>query len=141
MRFKTIAFILALSIAAWAQTSNPAAQADSGQSPAQAPKASCACCDKTTNAKDASNCCAHDGKNGASCARKGVKSCCGKNAKSCTRNDKDKIASCCGDSCMKDKNVVKSCCEKCTKDGQNACSCAAKAEQSAKNCCSRPHAS
>jgi hypothetical protein len=135
MRYKTIALMLALTFAAWAQTTN------SNPQPNSAPeKAKCACCDKTANAKDGQSCARHktqsaDGKQIVSCCGdKNGKSCCAKDAK-CMKGDK---TACCSD-CNKDSkdNVASSCCKSdCGKDcGKNCCS--DNSEKASKSCCRR----
>jgi hypothetical protein len=137
MRYKTIALMLALTFAAWAQTAN------SNPQPNSAPeKAKCSCCDKTAaaNAKDGQSCARHrtqsaDGKQIVSCCGdKNGKSCCAKDAK-CMKGDK---TACCSD-CNKDSkdNVTSSCCKSdCGKDcGKNCRS--DKSEKASKSCCRR----
>jgi hypothetical protein len=119
MKYRMITLILALSVAAWAQTASQ--NATPQQSTASSPKAECACCDKA-DVKDAHSCCAHhnmsakDGKEAMSCGGKDAKPCCsGKDGMSCKRADKDKTAASCGD-CV--KSHEKDCCAT-AKNGDN----------------------
>jgi hypothetical protein len=104
MKLKLMAFILALTVASWAQTATQNTASPVSQEMA-APQAG-AHCDRT--AKDGQSCC-HD-KTMACCGGTGEKACTGgKNATSCMKGDKDKAASC-GDCCGKDKDHMKNCC-------------------------------
>ena len=118
MKYKMAALILALTVAAWAQTTPTTPH----QSTVPADKAKCACCDKMapTDTKDAHASCARNMK--ASADGKDMGSCCGgKDAKSCMKGDKDKTASA-------------QCGEKCSKQCEKGC-CSKKNETTAKNCC------
>jgi hypothetical protein len=131
MRYKTIALMLALTFAAWAQTANSNPQPNSTPE-----KAKCGCCDKTAaaNARDGQSCARHrtqsaNGKQIVSCCGdKNGKSCCAKDAK-CMKGDK---TACCSD-CNKDSkdNVASSCCK--SDCGKNCCS--DKSEKASKGCC------
>lgn len=128
MKHKIFAFILAMTVASFAQTATqPAASAPT---PGTENKAKCACCEKTASAKDGQSMCMRHGngeaKDMASCC-KGMEgaSCCGKDAKSCMRGEK-KGASCCKDGCDgKDKaaccerKAAKSCCKGCCGSSKN----------------------
>lgn len=132
MKYKMMAFILALTVMTWAQTATPAAPSAPQQDNAPATKDKCPCCDKMAgNAKDAHASCMHrDIKAGDN---KEKESCCGgKDAMSCMKGDKDKAAaSSCGDNCCKDKGAAACCGGKdCGKD-----CCAKKTGKTAKHCC------
>lgn len=131
MKYKTIVLMLALTVAAWAQTatSNPPASTTPE-------KTKCACCDKSATT-DGQSCARQmakstDGKQAASCCDNGSKSCCAMNAKCmknskscCSGADKGKTAaSCCGSECA--KSCGKGCCSGKT---QKAGSCCHKALQ------------
>jgi len=127
MRHKMLALILALTLASWAQTTTPT----NPQQSTPSEKAKCSCCDKmaASDAKDAPACCARhsgqsaDAKETASCCSgKDEKSCCaGKDAKSCMKSD-TAGASCCKESCGKDKMAANCCGEKCGKEcGKGSC--------------------
>jgi hypothetical protein len=110
MRYKTIALMLSLAVATWAQTAGSNPQANT--TPTE--KTKCACCDKTSapGARDGQSCARHmmqssDGKQTASCCGKNGKSCCGKDAQ-CMKGDKP----CCSD-CSNDKTASSCCGTKC----------------------------
>jgi len=126
MRYKMLALILALTVPSWAQTATPEAPSAPQQSTVPADKAKCSCCAKmaATDTKDAAACCSHhdmksEAGKGMSCSGMGKDaSCCGgKDAKSCAKNAKDKTASCCKDSCSKDKTASACCGGNCGKEG------------------------
>jgi hypothetical protein len=105
VKYKMLAFILALSVTCWAQTTTPSQTPDPGKTPATA--AECACCAKTASAdQKEGHACMHDktsakdAKETASCpSGKDAASCCsGKDRKSCARNDKT-APGCCGSKC------------------------------------------
>lgn len=145
MKPKMLAFILALTVASWAQTATQATPATPQQSTAPAEKAKCSCCDKmaASNSNDAHACCARhksDAKETASCCNgKDAKSCCaGKDAKSCMKDEKT-ASSCCRD-CDKDKTVANGG-EKCAKECANGCCKEKKVEAAAHNCCDHDQSS
>lgn len=127
MRYKTIALMLALTVATWAQTASPNPQTSTAPE-----KTKCACCDKTANA-DGQSCARHmaksaDGKPMASCCdEKNGKSCCGKDAQCmkegkgcCSGASQDKTAeSHCGSDCA--KSCGKACCSGETQKGSTSC--------------------
>lgn len=103
MRYKLFAFVLALTIASWAQTSTPSQAPDSGKTSAT-DNAGVGCCSKMGSAdhasKDGHSCMQHeastkDGKEAASCCSgKDAASCCGeKDGKSCAQDDKSSASS------------------------------------------------
>ncbi len=129
MKLKSIAFLLTLAVASWAQTGT---QTSPQQSTASGEKTAGACCDKGASAesKDAHACCAHhnmaakDGKESSCCAGtdqcKGKASCCsGKDAASCARSKNQTASACCGS-------------EKCGKECKKGC-CNKKPETTARN--------
>ena len=141
MKFKLTAFILALTIASWAQT---ASQNTPSPAPPEnaAPQAKASCCHKTDSAKEgqscprhkmaakdekskdekAMSCCAGE-KPAACCGEEQAAACCnGKEAKSCMKGDKDKAASC-GDCCAKDKDHEKGCCASHKEGDKTAMNC------------------
>jgi len=127
MRYKMLAFILALTVASWAQTTTPSQTPDSGKTTAA--DGSCGdCCAKMVSAdhKDGHSCMHHassakNAKETASCcANKDSVSCCaGKDGKSCAKDDKTS-ASCCGGKPSKD---------------QTGCCSGNESKTTAKNCC------
>lgn len=143
MKPKLLTLFIALTVAAWAQTSVPAAPLPT----APTEKAKCPCCEKmaSADAKDvASRCAQHDmqskdGKEAESCC--GGKMAGGKDGMACMRNAKDKAASCCKENCGKecakgkdkDKAASSGCGGSCCKDG-NAC-CGSRSDKSAQACC------
>lgn len=93
MRVRSIALILILSLAAWAQNAAPSA-ADKTGNPE---KPACACCDKTAaGAHDCADCC-KDGKCNSDAK------CC-KDAKMCAHKSGDKASCCAG------KDAAAGCC-------------------------------
>ncbi len=124
MKFKLTAFILALTVASWAQTAtqNPPAPAPQENAAPQAK----AHCEKMASAKEGKSCCRHemagmDDKAMSCCAGEKAAACCGgKDAKSCMKGDKDKAASC-GDCCAKDNE--KGCCASQKKDDKTSMNC------------------
>lgn len=131
VKYKTLALILALTVASWAQTSSQTTPSTPQQSAVPTDKAKCACCDKmaSADAKDAAACCAHQDTSA-------------KGAMSCMRTNKNKAAaSCCKESCgkgscTKDKTSAACCAGKCGKDGK-ACCAGIKADKTAKSCCQK----
>jgi len=122
MNFRLLAFLLALSVSAWAQT---AAQNAPGQSAHQAPKVQCACCEKAA-AETASACRHHakgkDDKDAAGCCGgKEGSSCCGK-AMQCGKSEAAKTGSCCAD---------KACCG----EGKSCCGKSTEGEKTSMKCC------
>jgi hypothetical protein len=103
MRYKTLAFILALTIASWAQTTTPSQTPDSGKTTAAAGPCGDGCAKMASaDHKDGHSCMHHaasakDAKETASCGSgKDAASCsAGKDGKSCAKDDKTS-ASCCG---------------------------------------------
>ena len=107
VKYKLIAFVLALTVMSWAQSTTPTQTPAPEQKSAPADaKATCPCCDKMASAdhKDA-HACMHpkatsaDGKDAMSCCAgkdaTGAASCCGgKDGKSCSKGDKESAASC-----------------------------------------------
>lgn len=145
MKYKLIAFLLALTVASWGQT---ASQTPSPQGDKASPeKPVCASCDKTkaeaaegtTQDKAAHSCCAHhdpaakEGKEPMSCAgmnkdkdagmnMKDEASCCkGKDAAACGAGKDKAAADCCGQN-------------RCEQKGEKSC-CGKKTETTAMNCC------
>jgi len=127
MRHKTLAFMLALAIASWAQTTTPSQTPDSGKTIAAA--GPCGdCCAKMASAdhKDGHSCMPHpasakDAKETASCGSGKDAACCsaGKDGKSCAMDDKTS-ASCCGGKPSTD---------------QTGCCSGNESKTTAKNCC------
>lgn len=112
MKFKMLAFVLALTVASWAQTTTPTP--DAGKAPA-AQAQCCHDCAKTasadhkeghvcthhkgsaTDAKETASCC--EGKESAACSKDHAASCCkDKDGKACAKDDKT-AADCCGSKC------------------------------------------
>jgi len=125
MKFRIIAFLLALSVSTWAQT---AALNDPAQSTPQAPKAQCACCDKAS--ENGAGCChhakGHDEKDAASCcAGKEGAGCCGKGMKCEKPESTAKDSGCCGE---------KGCCG----DGKSCCG-KTEATKASMECCKGMH--
>src|SRR5579863_4960050 len=135
MKHKIFALILAMTVAAWAQTATPNTPATG----ATAEKAKASCCDKMSSGKkDGMSCPRHktaDAKETASCCGgKTEMSCCaGKDAKSCTKDDK--TAASCKDACGKNQMASGCCGDKCSKDGKSCCS--DKNEKTAMSCCAK----
>jgi len=133
MKYKMLALILALTVMSWAQTSTQTGPSAPEQNSAPAEKSKCACCDKMASA---------DGKDAhTSCMRHGIvdtkdmSSCCGgKDDKSCMKGDTS-AASCCKDSCAKDKTAAMSCGKECGKKCEKGCCSSDK--KTAKNCCAK----
>ena len=127
MKSKIFALILALTVVAWAQTS------DSTQNSTPVDKAKASCCDKMANGAACPRHGKKDAKETASCCGgKEMKSCCGdKDAKSCMKADKG-AAGCCKDGCGKDK-TAKDCCG--DKECGKGCCSSSKSEKTAANCC------
>jgi hypothetical protein len=130
MKCKLIAFVLALTIASWAQTTSPA-QPTAPDKTAPAADAKCSCCAKmasegTSSSSEHKHACMHqkaaakDGKETASCCsgEKDASCCQGKDAKACAKAEKGS-AGCCGEKCDHEKG----CCSE--KDGKKI----------AHNCC------
>jgi hypothetical protein len=141
---KMLLVVLALTVMSWAQTATQTPSSPS-QPGTTAEKAKCACCDKmasdkmaiagmsSTDAKDTHSCCAHhdmhgmqanDGKDKASSAGNEGMSCGpkdDKDAKSCMKGEKDKMGTCCGDKCAKDKTAASCCGGSCGKDDKKGC--------------------
>ena len=121
MKFRLLAFVLALSVSMWAQTATQNAPA---QSTPATPKAHSACCDKAA-AESGSGCC-HDAKgkddkeSAGCCGGKEGSSCCGKGMQ-CGK-DMAKNGGCCGDKA------------KCG-DGKSCCGKSAEGEKTSMNCC------
>ena len=120
MKFRLLAFVLALSVSMWAQTATQAAPA---QSTPASPKEQCACCDKAA-AESGSGCCHHtkgkDEKETAGCCGGKEGSCCGKGMQ-CGK-ESAKNGSCCGDTAN-------------GADGKSCCGKSADGEKTAMNCC------
>jgi hypothetical protein len=121
MKYKIIAFVLALATMSWTQTATTDQNSASGASSNQSEvKAACPCCQKMAEAKDAQGCCVHhqDKDSAGCCSGKGGKACmkaansksdC-KDGKCCGGNDKK----CCADTA---ENAVMACCgKKCSMD-------------------------
>jgi hypothetical protein len=135
MKYKLIAFVLALTAVSWAQTATQPEPSAPQQPPAATEKSACPCCEKvaTAEAKDAHSCCAHHDMAATE----------GKEPMSCAGKSKDK-ASCCNHSeamsCSRSKDTTAACCgsDKCEKDGEKGC-CAAgkKGETQAMNSCEK----
>jgi hypothetical protein len=131
MKHKMLALILALTVASWAQTASQTAPSAPEQNSAE--KSKCACCDKMASAdsKDPHASCMGHSKEDA----KSMGSCCsGKDAKSCMKGD-ETAASCCKDSCGKDKTASMSCGKECGKKCEKGCCSSEK--KTAKNCCDK----
>ena len=135
MRYKVFALILALTVATWAQTSNPVTSAAPQPSTEPAVKAKSACCDKmaATASKDAQSCCAHHDRKAEG----------GKDAMSCMKSGSDLTAeSCCQegcsqDSCAKEKTASACCGRKCGKAGDQGCCSGMHGDKTAKSCCAK----
>ena len=140
MRYKVFALILALTVATWAQTSNPVTPAAPQPSTEPAVKAKCACCDKmaATASKEAQSCCAHHDRKAEG----------GKDAMSCMKSGSDPTAeSCCHegcsqegcsqDSCAKDTTASACCGTKCGKAGDQGCCSGMNGDKTAKSCCAK----
>src|SRR4029077_14482800 len=93
MKYKVMAFLLALTMMSWAQS------ATTSQSAATEAKSGCACCEKMSSAenKDGKSCMRHKG-----AAKDNAEGCSGKD--SCCK-EKD------GKSCMKNDNLADRCAE------------------------------
>ncbi len=140
MKSRIMLTILALTIAAWAQTAtqttNPTpSQATVATSPDA--KTQCPCCQKAADGKTEMACCAHHDK--ATTDGKEAMSCCkGKDSMACMKGDKDKAAGtasargtccagekmdCCGKSDQDGKTMAMACCGgaggQCGKDHQH----------------------
>lgn len=135
MKYKGLILILALTVAAWAQTANSNQQASTPPE-----KTKCACCDSTTSAhaEEGQSCARHmaktaDGKPITSCCdqgdKKDGKSCCGKDAQ-CMKGGK---AACCSDN-NKDKTAASCCVSACAKSCGRACG-SGKPEKASRSCC------
>ena len=135
MKHKLLAFLLALTVMSWAQTTTPNQTPEPKNAPADA-KPACPCCDKMADHaamhKDMACCANHDatakeGKEAMSCCAekdaKGEMACSGKDAKACMKKDGAKgdqsSASCCGEG-KSDRGHEMACCSK--KEG-NAAGC------------------
>lgn len=117
MKYKVMAFLLALTMMSWAQS------ATTSQSAATEAKSGCACCEKMSSAenKDGKSCMRHKGaaKDNAECCS-GKDSCCKeKDGKSCMKNDN-----------MADRSAKGKCCE-----GKEMKCCSGKDEEKAQKCC------
>ena len=111
MKLKFIAWILALTVASWAQTTT---QNTPAQQENAAPQSKVDCCHKADSAKEGQSCRRHemagkDEKAMSCCSGEKAAACCeGTEAKSCAKADKDKTAAageCCGNmkSCSHEK--------------------------------------
>jgi hypothetical protein len=134
MKFKMIAFMLALTMMSWAQTAtqskpNPATSQTAMSTEQADSKPECPCCQKTGEDKQAMACCGHhdmaskDGEKAMSCCGKDAKACMeGKEGKSCMKDDKSQAASCSGGGCCGANH--EKCCSKSEKEGEKtAASC------------------
>lgn len=143
MKFKSIAFILALTVASWAQTAtqNQAPQ-DNGAPQTQTEHS---CCHKMANAGSEKSCCHRqtgETANSTSCCSNEKSACCeGKDEKSCMKSANGETAATCEECCGKDHE--KTCCSpnksgdekgmSCQKNKQCAEHCAAHAAAGAGN--------
>ena len=119
MKYRMLALMLALTVASWAQTATQTATSASQPGAVTTEKSKCPCCDKMANsgAKAEHSCCTHEAKTGDG----EENACCGgKDAKTCSRGDK-MGASCCKDSCGKDKTATASCGKSCGKECKKGC--------------------
>ncbi len=135
MKHRMLALILALTVASWAQTATQPATSASPAGAVTTEKTKCPCCDKMADsgAKAEHSCCAHEAK----AADGKEKGCCGgKDAKTCARGDKT-AASCCKDSCGKDKTTTASCGKSCGKECKKGCCASPKKTEAAMRCCAR----
>jgi hypothetical protein len=84
VKCKMLAFILALTVTCWAQTTTPSQTPDPGKTPATA--AECACCAKTASAdQNEGHACMHD-KASAKDAKETASCCSGQDGKTTAQN-------------------------------------------------------
>ncbi len=135
MKYRLLALMLALTVASWAQTSSQTATSTSQPGAVTTEKSKCPCCDKMANsgAKAEHSCCTREAKTGDGEA---TAACCGgKDGKTCSRGDK-MGASCCKDSCGKDKTASASCGKNCGKECKKGCCSSKKKMEADMHCCS-----
>jgi hypothetical protein len=129
MKYKMLAFILALTLTSWAQTTTTPMQSTDSGKPAATEIPCGDCCAKMGSAHPA------DHKGGEACMHHQASRKDTKDAASCC-SGKDAASACSekhGKSCAKgDKNSADRCGSKC---GHKTGGCSEKAEQTAQNCC------
>lgn len=134
MKYRLVALMLALTVAPWAQTTSQTSPSTSQPGAVTTEKSKCPCCDKMADSggKAEHSCCAREAKTADG---KETGACCGgKDGKICSRGDKT-AASCCKDSCGKDKMASASCGKNCGKECKKGCCASKKKMEADMHCC------
>jgi hypothetical protein len=135
VKHELIAFVLALTMMSWAQSTTPnqtQTRVPEQKSAPAGPKAACPCCDKMASADHKGepacmhpNATAKDGKGAMSCcaakdATDAAPGCSGKDGKSCSTDDKAGTA-CCGDGKCGEGHEMPCCADKAGKKAAHNC--------------------